>query len=104
MSSSPTIASETLNALANVSISQVVLAFVSALVLYRLASFFLFRLRLRHALRALPGPQPSGLLAGNLDKYFAPDGIPWQEHLTDQFGTAVKLWGPFGVRAGCSRC
>ena len=85
-------------ALGSLNITQTTFFLFSGFIVYKLASFTLSRFRLRRALSALPGPPPSGLLAGNLDKYFDPSGIPWQEHLTDQYGTAVKLWGPFGVR------
>lgn len=50
------------------------------------------------ALKMLPGPSPSSLLAGNLDKFFdAKESVEWHQHLTEKYGSAVRLTGPFGV-------
>lgn len=49
-------------------------------------------------LRSLPGPPRSSLVAGNLDKFFDPkESARWHQHLTEKYGSAVRLTGPLGV-------
>ncbi len=51
------------------------------------------------SLQALPGPPPSSLLFGNLDKFFdAKESVGWHQHLTEKYGSAVRLTGPFGSK------
>ncbi|KLO16891.1 cytochrome P450 [Schizopora paradoxa] len=48
-------------------------------------------------LRSLPGPPRSSLVAGNLDKFFDPkESARWHQHLTEKYGSAVRLTGPLG--------
>ncbi|KLO09430.1 cytochrome P450 [Schizopora paradoxa] len=49
------------------------------------------------ALKALPGPPPNSLLAGNLDTFFDPKkSVAWHGELTEKYGSAVRLTGTFG--------
>ena len=55
------------------------------------------RIKQYRALKDLPGPPASSLLTGNLGKFFDPDSVAWHAELTEKYGSAVRLTGPFGV-------
>lgn len=77
-------------------------SFILALILLPALTFVIQKVikeyRRFAVLKALPGPPRSSLLAGNLDKFFDPkDSAGWHQHLTEKYGSAVRLTGPLGV-------